>query len=214
MAAQHGDFFAVFAVPETNGVGPFLGRGSDPLAIRTVSQTTYSFRVSQNGQSATRNRVTQVHEFPGAHGHPPAIGAKGDWNGALLPIRQEGDLLAGGGVQQATCDRPTIPSIGGNPTTVRVVSHEGVTVQVGWGDFGLEKDRLLARRRVPEADGLVVAAGRNLLAVRTERHGCRRSRMPAEDGLEPAGGHVVKVNLVMVEAADRDLLARRAKDQR
>jgi hypothetical protein len=36
----------------------------------------------------------------------------------------------------------------------------------------------------------------------------------AEDSVEPAGCHVVKVNLVMVEAADGDLPARRAKDKR
>jgi hypothetical protein len=36
----------------------------------------------------------------------------------------------------------------------------------------------------------------------------------AEDGVELAGGQVVKVDLVVLEAADGDLPARRAEDER
>src|SRR5258708_2331573 len=72
----------------------------------------------------------------------------------------------------------------------------------------------MARRRIPQADGLVIAGGGNLLAVGWARHRWRRSRVTGEDGLKPAGGHVVQVNLVMVEAADRDLTARRTQDER
>ena len=179
---------------------------------------------AQDGKLAACDGVAQVDVLPGTHCHPLAIGAEGDRTGALLPFRQDGDLLAGGRVPQPARAGPRDDvriqkarlqsSRGGNPAAVRVVRHEGVTIQVGWGDFCLEKGNLLARRRIPEADGLVVAAGCNLLAVGTVRHGRRRSRVPAEDGLEPAGGHVVKVNLVMVEAADGDLPARRAQDER
>src|SRR5262249_52705159 len=59
-----------------------------------------------------------------------------------------------------------------------------------------------------------IAGGGNLFAVRTVRHGCRRSRVAPEDALEPAGGQFVQVNLVTVDAADGDLSARRAQDER
>jgi len=93
-------------------------------------------------------------------------------------------------------------------------------IQGGCGGFCLAKcglltrgRGLLTRDRIPETDGLVVAGGGNLLAVGSVRHGRRWSRVPAKDGLEPAGGHVVKVNLIMFEAADGDLPARRAQDE-
>jgi len=37
--------------------------------------------------------------------------------------------------------------------------------------------------------------------------------VPAEDGVELAGGHLVKINLVMVEATDSDLPAGRVRDK-
>ena len=170
---------------------------------------------AQDRKPAARAGVAQANVLPGTHGHPLAIGAKGDRTESpschfartaiSLPVVASHNRLVPASAVRAR---------GGNPAAVRVVRHDGVTIQVGWGDFCPEKGEFSARRRVPEADGLVVAAGSDLLAVGTVRHGCRRSRVTAEDGLEPAGGHVVQVHLVVLNAADRDLPARRAQDER
>src|SRR5262249_59566713 len=92
---------------------------------------------------------------------------------------------------------------------VRVVRQDGIPIQLGWSDFCPEQCSLTPRPQVPEANRLVIAGGGYLFAVRTERRGCRRRRVSAEDSVELAGGCLVKVNLVMVEATDSDLPAGR-----
>jgi hypothetical protein len=97
---QYGDFFAALAIPEVNGT-IFAGRGRNSLAVRTVRQELNHLRVrAQDGKPAARNGVAQVHVLQRNRCHPLAIGAKDHRTVALLPFRQDGDLLAGGSVPQ------------------------------------------------------------------------------------------------------------------
>src|SRR5262249_32835696 len=68
--------------------------------------------------------------------------------------------------------------------------------------------------RIPQADGPVVASCGDLLAVGTVGHRGYRDRVTTEHRVLFAGGHIVQVNLVMVDTADRNLPARWAQHVR
>jgi len=55
---------------------------------------------AQDGKRATCDGIVQMDVFRGTHCHTLAFGAKGDRADALLPFRQDDDLLAGGSVPQ------------------------------------------------------------------------------------------------------------------
>ena len=191
VAAQHGDFFAALAIPEVNGVGTDGGRGRNPLAIRTVSQVADRLRMrAQDGKLAARDGVAQVDVLPGTHCHPLAIGAKGDRTvpschfartAISLPVVASHNRL----VPAPAHSIARLQSEEAIRLPSELYATRGLRSKLGGATSALRRASLSARRRIPEADGLVVAAGGNLLAVRTVRHGCRRSRVPAEDGVEP-----------------------------
>ena len=70
------------------------------------------------------------------------------------------------------------------------------------------------RQWIPEADGLVVTDGGQLLAVWPVCHKCRRRCVTAQDGIACASGDVVEVNLVLLNAAGCYLSARWAQGKR
>ena len=159
---------------------------------------------AQNGDRPARAGIIDANVLLGSYGHQLAIGAEDHRFFARLPLPQDDDFLAGGGVPQPALAAGVERR---NPAAVWAVrQREGRS-------FYPEQRQFSARRRVPEADGPVVGAGSNLLAVGAVGHRCHRSRVTAENGPALLGGHVVQVYVVVSKASHRDLPPRRAEHE-
>ena len=197
--------FARLAVPKVNGIGARVGRGCKPRSIRAVRQVVNRrFMGAQNGDRPARAGIIDANVLLGSYGHQLAIGAEDRRFLARLRLPQDDDFLAGGGVPQPALAAGVERR---NPAAVWAVrQREGRS-------FYPEQRQFSARRRVPEADGPVVGAGSNLLAVGAVGHRCHRSRVTAENGPALLGGHVVQVYVVVSKASYRDLPPRRAEHE-